>query len=190
MIRKITAALMLPAFAAILFVGCGSKADLTEASAEWSKKAGEVSAKLADVQNAYNEVQQMHTSMPVADMGDDMKAVYEQGTQMLAAQEATLKTVSETLEAQKSAMQGAVEAGDKEAFDKAWTAASTAYDGAMTKLDAAANELNSMKEMAAKMHEGDAAAATGDEAAPADAAAEGDAPAKEEKAADEGSKEM
>lgn len=184
---------MLPAFAALLFVGCGGKADLTEASAEWSKKAGEVSAKLADVQNAYNEVQQMHTSMPVADMGDDMKAMHEQGTQMLAAQEATLKTVSETLEAQKTAMQAAVEAGDKAAFDQAWTAASTAYDEAMTQLDAASNELNSMKEMAAKMHGGDAdstAAATGDEAAPADAAAEGDAPAKEEKAADEGSKEM
>lgn len=184
MIRKITAALMLPAFAAILFVGCGEEVDLTASAAEWTEKADAVSAKLDEAQQLHTELMGMQTSSQVADMTDEQKAQHEMMGQKLDAQQSTLQSVSETLASHKEAMTEAMAANDKAKFDEAMAAAKTAYDEALTKLDGSIAEMNAMKDEASMATDATDTVATGDAAA---APAEGDE-AKTD--AEGGSKEM
>lgn len=150
MIRKIASGLMLSLFAGALVIGCG-KADLSEGQAAWTKRAEEVKTKQAEVEAAYNQLSQTHQSMQVADMSAENKAKHEQGSQMLSAEETTLKSVSESLAAQDAALTAAVETGDQAQFDAAWQAASAAYDEATSKLESVSNNINNIKTLAESM---------------------------------------
>src|SRR5690606_22907588 len=110
MIRKIATGLMLSVFAGALVIGCG-KADLSEGQAAWTKRSEEVKSKQADVEAAYNMLAQQQQSMQVADMAPEAKAKYDQVSQMLSAEETTLKGVSESISAQDEALTKAIETG-------------------------------------------------------------------------------
>lgn len=161
MIRKIATGLMLSVFAGALVIGCG-KADLSEGQAAWTKRSEEVKSKQADVEAAYNMLAQQQQSMQVADMAPEAKAKYDQVSQMLSAEETTLKGVSESISAQDEALTKAIETGDQAAFDAAWQAASTAYDEAVNKLEAISANLSNIRTLAETTVVDTAAAATAD----------------------------
>jgi hypothetical protein len=145
----------------LVLVGCGKDKPAEGGDDTWTKKAGDLQMKLADVKKEQEALNTQLYTMPAAASTDSAVSVERASIEGMLNEDATKVGQIETMLSDDATRRDKLKAdGDNDAFKAAWTATEAKYTEAMTALDAMKKRNSELKTRIANLDK-IAAGATG-----------------------------